>query len=160
MRRSMRAILDATDTIRVEQRIAAPPRTVFRYLTDGRLWARWQGETVDLDPRPGGIFRIRMTEGQVVEGLVEAVEPDRRIVVTWGWVGHPRMPVGTTTLELVLVADGDGTLLTLTHSGIPREDLELHVAGWRTFLPRLEIAATGGDPGPNPVGSASAPDPA
>lgn len=143
------------ETIHVERRIAAPPSAVFRYLTEPDLWARWQGESAELDPRPGGHFRVRMSEGQVVEGAYIALEPDARVVITWGWDGHPRMPPGTTTVEFELVADGPDTIVRLTHRGIPPEDVPLHRQGWEMFLPRLATAVTGGDPGPNPIGSAS-----
>jgi uncharacterized protein YndB with AHSA1/START domain len=143
--------MDATDTIRLERRVNAPPAAVFRYLTRPELWVRWQGETAELDPRPGGLFRIRMAEGQVVEGEYREVATNRRVVVTWGWQDHPRMPPGTTTVEFDLVADGDGTLIRLTHRGLPIEDLPLHRTGWNMFVPRLATAVEGGDPGPNPV---------
>jgi uncharacterized protein YndB with AHSA1/START domain len=139
------------DAIRVERRIKAPPRAVFRYLTDGTLWARWQGEAADLDPRPGGRFVVRMAEGQVVEGRYLDVEPDTRIVISWGWRNHPSVPPGASTVEVELIADGSDTVVRLTHRGLPAPDVPIHRAGWDVFLPRLEIAATGGDPGPNPV---------
>jgi uncharacterized protein YndB with AHSA1/START domain len=139
------------DVIRVERRIAAQPAAVFRYLTESDLWARWQGESAELEPTPGGRFMVRMAEGQVVEGEFVAVEPDRRVVVSWGWQQHPRMPPGTSTVEFELTPDGDGTLVRLTHRGLPPEDVPIHRAGWDVFVPRLEAAATGGDPGPNPV---------
>jgi uncharacterized protein YndB with AHSA1/START domain len=141
------------ETIRLERRIAASPSAVFRYLTESDLWARWQGEAADLDPRPGGRFSVQMAEGQVVEGAYLAVERNRRVVITWGWNGHPRMPPGTTTVEIELVEDGRETIVRLTHGGIPRDDLPIHRDGWAMFLPRLETAATGGDPGPNPIGA-------
>jgi uncharacterized protein YndB with AHSA1/START domain len=139
-----------SDVIHVERRIAAAPSAVFRYLTESDLWSRWQGEAADLDPTPGGRFEVTMAAGQVVEGVFVTVEPDRRLVLTWGWQQHPRMPPGTTTVEFELTPDGDGTLVRLTHRGIPSEDVPLHRAGWDVFLPRLEIAVGGGDPGPNP----------
>lgn len=138
------------ETIRVERRIDAPPGAVYRYLTESNLWSRWQGESAELDPVPGGRFQVRMGEDQVVEGTFVAVEPGSRVVITWGWQAHPRMPPGTTTVEFELVADGPGTIVRLTHRGIPVDDLPLHRQGWAMFLPRLETAVTGGDPGPNP----------
>jgi uncharacterized protein YndB with AHSA1/START domain len=140
-----------SDVIHLERRVAAPPSAVFRYLTESDLWARWQGEAADLDPRPGGRFEVTMAAGQVVEGVFVTVEPDRRVVLTWGWQQHPRMPPGTSTVEFELTPDGDGTLVRLTHRGIPAEDVPIHRMGWDMFLPRLETAATGGDPGPNPT---------
>jgi uncharacterized protein YndB with AHSA1/START domain len=139
------------DVIHIERRVAAPPSAVFRYLTESDLWARWQGEAADLDPTPGGHFEVTMAAGQVVEGVFVAVEPDRRVVLTWGWQQHSRMPPGTSTVEFELTPDGDGTLVRLTHRGIPAEDVPIHRMGWDMFLPRLETAATGGDPGPNPT---------
>lgn len=142
--------MSESDVIRVEQRIAAPPAAVFRYLTESNLWARWQGESAELDPTPGGRFLVRMAEDQVVEGTFVAIDPNRRVVVTWGWQNHPRMPPGTSTVEFELTPDGDGTLVRLTHSGLPAEDVALHRQGWDVFLPRLELAATGGSPGASP----------
>jgi uncharacterized protein YndB with AHSA1/START domain len=141
------------DLIRLEQRITAPPSAVFRYLTEPALWRRWQGESADLDPRPGGRFIVRMAEGQVVEGKYVAVEQDRRVVVTWGWRDHPRLPPGTSTVDFELLPDGTGTLVRLTHSRLPAEDLPIHRAGWDAFVPRLAVAAAGGDPGPSPLGN-------
>ena len=138
------------ETIRVERRIDAPRSAVYRYLTESSLWSRWQGETADLEPVPGGRFQVRMAEGQVVEGVFVAVEPDARVVITWGWQGHPRMAPGTTTVEFELVEDGPGTIVRLTHRGIPADDLPIHRQGWTMFLARLATAVTGGDPGPNP----------
>jgi uncharacterized protein YndB with AHSA1/START domain len=140
-----------SDVIRVERRVAGPPRTVFRYLTESALWARWQGESADLDPVPGGRFLVRMSGDQVVEGEYVVVERDARVVVSWGWRDHARMPPGTSTIEFELVPDGSGTLVRFTHRAIPPDDVAIHRAGWEVFLPRLEIAATGGDPGANPV---------
>jgi uncharacterized protein YndB with AHSA1/START domain len=139
------------EVIRTERRIDAPPSTVFRYLTESELWARWQGESAELEPAPGGRFMVRMAEGQTVEGEYLVVEPDRRIVITWGWQGHPRLPPGGSTVEFELLPDGTGTLVRLTHRGIPADDIPIHRTGWNVFLPRLAEAAEGGDPGPNPA---------
>jgi uncharacterized protein YndB with AHSA1/START domain len=140
-----------SDVIHVERRIEASPEAVFRYLTEPDLWSRWQGESVELDPVPGGRVVIRMSEDQVVEGSFVEIRPGTRVVITWGWRGHPRMPPGTTVVEFDLVPEGAGTILRLTHRGIPPEDVPIHRQGWDVFVPRLATAATGGDPGPNPL---------
>lgn len=136
------------DRIVLERRVAAPIGTVFRFLTEGELWARWQGASAELEPRPGGRFRMTMRTGQIAEGTFLEVEPERRIVFTWGWKGHDLVPPGSSTVEIDLVPDGDGTLLRLTHRGLPTvEELDLHAAGWRHYLARLGVVAGGGDPG-------------
>jgi hypothetical protein len=50
-----------------------------------------------------------------------------------------------------LIPEGAGTLVRLIHRGLPPEDLPLHRAGWDAFLPRLDLAARGLDPGPDPA---------
>jgi len=136
------------DVIRVERRVDAPPSAVFRYLTESELWARWQGESAALDATPGGRFQVTMADDQVVEGEFVAVEPDRRVVVTWGWRDHPRMPPGTSTVEFELVPDGTGTIIRLTHRGIPTEEMPIHRAGWDMFVSRLVVALDGDRPIP------------
>jgi uncharacterized protein YndB with AHSA1/START domain len=138
-----------TDDLLVERRIAARPAAVFAYLTDSDRWARWQGQSAVIEPTPGGRFVMNLANGPSAAGEFVAVEPDRRIVFTWGWVGHPGLPPGSSTVEIELVPDGDGTIVRLTHRDLPAEERSIHRAGWDHYLPRLAVAATGGDPGPD-----------
>jgi uncharacterized protein YndB with AHSA1/START domain len=39
-------------------RIDAPPEIVFEFLTNPAKLIRWLGLKAELDPRPGGIFRV------------------------------------------------------------------------------------------------------
>ena len=41
-------------------------------------------------------------------------------------------------------------MLELAHRHLPDDELPKHGTGWDHFLPRLIIAAGGGDPGPDP----------
>jgi uncharacterized protein YndB with AHSA1/START domain len=136
--------------VRMERRIAAPPETVYAYLTDARLWARWQGASVIADPRRGGTYRMRMASGMEAGGTFVELVPHRRVVFTWGWEGHPALPPGSSTVEIDLEPDGAGTLLRLVHRDLPDDELPNHTAGWRHYLPRLANAAEGGEPGPDP----------
>jgi uncharacterized protein YndB with AHSA1/START domain len=129
-----------------EVRIAAPPEAVFAFFTDPDRYARWKGRSADLDPRPGGVYRVDIDGTNVVRGEFVEVDPARRVVFTWGWEGGPLSP-GATTVEVELTPDGDGTLLRLTHRGLPEEAKGEHAAGWDHFLPRLVVVAAGGDPG-------------
>jgi uncharacterized protein YndB with AHSA1/START domain len=135
--------------LRVERRIAAPPSAVFAYLTDSERWARWQGRSAVIEPTPGGLFSMSVANDTTAQGRFVSVEPDRRIVFTWGWVGHPTLPPGSSTVEIELDGDGDGTLVRLTHRGLPSDERAIHQAGWDHYLPRLATAAIGGDPGPD-----------
>jgi uncharacterized protein YndB with AHSA1/START domain len=133
--------------VRVERRIAAPPSAVYSYLTDSVQWARWQGDSAQIDAIPGGIFRVVMVNGAKAEGRFVQLVRDARVVFTWGWDGSPTVPPGSSTVEIELTPDGDGTLVRLSHRGLPPSDRPPHAVGWDHYLSRLAISATGGDPG-------------
>jgi uncharacterized protein YndB with AHSA1/START domain len=80
------------------------------------------------------------------------VRPPERLVFAWGWEDQAGLPPGSTTVEIDLVPDGRGTLLTLHHRDLPGPDaVERHRAGWTHYVERLAVAAPGGDPGPDPA---------
>ncbi len=135
------------EPIVVRRRIAAPPSIVYGYLTDSELWARWQGVGAMIEATPGGIFGISMPNGQRARGQFVELEPHRRVVFSWGWVDHPGVPPGSSTVEIELVADEGGTMVTLTHTGLPPEEIDVHRLGWDHYIPRLASVAEGGDPG-------------
>jgi uncharacterized protein YndB with AHSA1/START domain len=136
--------------LRVERRIAASPAEVYAYLTEAARWARWQGASAELEAVPGGRFRMTMADGMSAEGRFVELVPDRRVVFTWGWKGSPTLPPGSSTVEIELVPDGDGTLVRLTHHGLPAEERLIHESGWRHYVPRLATVSEGGDPGLDP----------
>jgi uncharacterized protein YndB with AHSA1/START domain len=140
-----------TDTFRTSVRIEAPPAEVFRYLVRADLITRWMGDWAELDPTPGGTFALDVT-GVPIRGEFLVVEPPHRLVFSWGAAGSDVLGPGSTTVEIRLRPDGDGTLLELDHRDLPAEELPKHRIGWEHFLSRLTVAvaATGADPGPDP----------
>ena len=135
----------------VTRLIAASPATVFSFFTDVTRWTSWQGVDGELDPRPGGIFRIRMPGSEVASGQFVEIDHNRRLVFTWGWEGEASaVPPGSTTVVIELEPEGTGTRLRLTHSELaPPPVAEHHRHGWEKYLDRLAIRAEGGDPGPD-----------
>lgn len=154
----------AQDVVEIEKRIAARPEIVFSFFTDAELLSRWQGFEAEIDPRPGGIFRVTQTGRSRIVARGEYVEVDapKRVVFTWGWEQIDGLPdgirgllPGTTTVEVELEPDGDGTILRLRHKGLPGEEArQVHIAGWALALRRLRAASAGRDPGPHPFADA------
>ncbi len=138
------------DELTVEQLVAAPPSTVYQYLTESEKWASWQGEKASVDARPGGRFSMVTANGMTAEGMFVELVPNVKVVFTWGWVDHPALPPGSTTVEIVLSEERSGTLVTLTQRALPEGEWNTHRVGWRHYLPRLAKAAAGEDPGPDP----------
>jgi uncharacterized protein YndB with AHSA1/START domain len=135
-----------------ELHIAASPETVFEFFTDPAKMVQWKGAQATLDPRPGGVYRVEVNEQAVALGEYVEVDPPKRVVFTWGWVGgFASTPPGSSTVEITLTPVDDGTLVRLVHSGLPTpESAEVHGQGWDQYMPRLAIAATGGDTGGDP----------
>ncbi len=135
-----------------EIRIEAFPETVFEFFTDPEKMRQWKGVEAELDPRPGGIYRVTVLPVAIVKGEYVQLDPPRFVAFTWGWEGEGQaVPPGSSLVEVTLRPEGDATVLTLRHTGLPTEEmLQQHVQGWTHYLGRLEIAAAGGDPGPDP----------
>lgn len=129
--------------------IAAAPETVFEYLTTEDGMTAWMGQRAELDPRPAGRFAVDIA-GYPIRGRYLHVERPTRVVVSWGVAGSEDLPAGASTVEFRLTATDGGTRVDVVHSGLPETELAGHAAGWAHFLPRLTIAATGGDAGPDP----------
>jgi uncharacterized protein YndB with AHSA1/START domain len=141
--------------VRKTVEIAASPETVWELLVDPVKAIRWWGIGAEFDPRPGGKLRVHVIPGSVASGVFVELDPPRRLVYTWGWSeggGGPELvPPGSTTVEIELEPTAAGTTLRLTQTGLPtKESAEQHGAGWDNYLPRLAVAATGGDPGRDP----------
>lgn len=131
--------------------IDATPETIWPLLTDATQHVRWQGTEADLDPRPGGVYRV-LVAGQfpAVGEFVEVVAHER-IVYTWGWdtEDNPVGP-GSTRVEWTLIREGDKTRVQIRHSELPDDDaVAMHTHGWDHYLARLAIAGVGGDAGPD-----------
>lgn len=124
-------------------RIGARPETVWRYWTDPQRMCDWWGVAADLDPRPGGICRVEMGEGPVMQGEFVELVPYERIVFTFGWTtpdGPSPVPPGSTRVEVTLAGQDGDTILTLRHTGLPAAHADEHRGGWGHFLPRLAQA--------------------
>lgn len=125
-------------------RIEARPETVFRLLTEPKEYVRWKGKLAELEPRPGGKFRVDfMNDKDIASGQYVEVVPGRRVVFTWGWEGNDIVPPGSSTVEIDLEPDGQGTRLRLVHRGLPEPAIPTHTEGWDFFLPRLTNVAEG-----------------
>lgn len=142
---------EIVDAVEVEVRIAASPETVFGFFTEPDRMIQWMGRSAQLDPRPGGSFRCDINGDAIASGEYVAVEPPGRVVFSWGWEGEDSVTKpGTSTVEVLLAADGDGTRVRLIHSDLPSaESADKHGHGWRHYLDRLAVAGAGGDAGPD-----------
>jgi uncharacterized protein YndB with AHSA1/START domain/DNA-binding transcriptional ArsR family regulator len=119
--------------------LALAPEAAFSHLTDPVLLPRWLGERAQLEPRPGGAFRVELGGGDVAAGAYVEVDPPRRVAFTWGAEGVPgELGPGTSLVEVdVQPADGGGCVLRLAHHGLPAWARGAHLATWARQLAEL-----------------------
>ena len=143
-----------TDTItahelRFERLLDAPVATVWAYLIDPDLRARWfMGGPTDL--RPGGKIgftfnhqdlsdgdvsepeKYRKLQGHHWSETITRVEPERMLAFEWDDGDNGEV-------VFTLAPEGDRTRLTLVHSGIQNRDGAVNFAGgWGSHLVVLE----------------------
>jgi uncharacterized protein YndB with AHSA1/START domain len=136
--------------VRREVQIAAPPATVFAFLTNREKILRWMGTEANIEPHPGGIYLLNVTGKDIARGEFTEVIPVHRLAYSFGWEGNDTVPPGSSLIEIDLLDREGGTLLRMTHSGLPdARECANHEKGWTHYLGRLEVAAAGGDPGPD-----------
>ena len=100
--------------------IAADPDTVFDFFTDPDRMIQWMGRKAELDPRPGGIFRVDLNGKHISRGEFVEVERPNRIVFTFGWEGDTSIvKPGASTVEVTLTAEDSGTLMRFVHRDLP-----------------------------------------
>jgi uncharacterized protein YndB with AHSA1/START domain len=125
--------------------IDATPETIYPFLTQVEKHLEWEGTEVELDPRPGGVYRVLIAgEHQAAGEFVELV-PNEKVVFTFGWEqeGNPITP-GSSRVEYTLIPEGTKTRVRLVHSGLPNDALADHTQGWDHYLDRLATVAVGG----------------
>lgn len=133
-----------------ERVIDATLDEAFALFTQPERMRRWEAVTASVDLRVGGEYRLTVTPGHIASGTFTEVEPGKRIVYTWGWVGSDDPAPGASTVVVDFEPDGDRTLVRLTHSGLSTEQATGHSEGWTHYLDRLEVAARSGEAGLDP----------
>lgn len=139
----------AADTVTTSVFIDAAPRDVFGYFASADEIVRWMGDRAVLDPRPGGEFSVDI-RGVPVRGRFLELEPPNRLLISWGYANSEQLPAGASTVEITLTECNGGTVVHVEHAGLPASERGGHDIGWRHYLARLVVAATGGDPGDDP----------
>jgi uncharacterized protein YndB with AHSA1/START domain len=134
--------------VRREIHIPAPPASVFAFLTDPDKILRWMGTEATTEVHPGGLYLLKGVSARTARGAFREVVPVHRLAYSFGWEGIEAVPPGSSLVEIDLIDRDGGTLLRLTHSGLPDPtQCALHNEGWAHYLGRLSLAAAGHDPG-------------
>lgn len=149
------AVMQETETFVIERVINASQETLFELWTDTEKIKSWLVDEAELDPRPGGIFNLRMG-GKVVEGEKASklamnghflvLEPHSHLEFTWGFAEERiGVPPESSTVAVDFIPQATGTLVRISHSGLPegRDSSPFSERkGWNIMIEHLEKAAT------------------
>lgn len=115
--------------------VPAPPTTVWYFLSTDDGWSEWWGRGSTIDARPGGAMHIAYPNGQTADGRVLEVEPERRLVFSFGYdrPGTP-LPAGSSIVEIALEGLGNLTRVRVLHLLPDDQQAQHHIAGWRYQL--------------------------
>jgi uncharacterized protein YndB with AHSA1/START domain len=121
--------------LRLERRIAHPPEKVWRALTEPAALAHWFPSEVQVDLRVGGTmgFVFPGREGPDMDGVVTELDPPHVFAFTWG----------EDQLRWELRPDGDGCVLTLTHTFGDRFGAASFASGWHACVSGLAALLDG-----------------
>ena len=141
-------------TIVIERELDAPRDLVWRVWTDPDEVSRWWGpehfsaprDKIELDLRPGGVWRITMVgpDGQEYpsDGRFRVVEPPERLSFAEESTDHPMIESSETTVEFADL-DGARTKVVVTSRLICAEELvPMAQAGWSSQLDKLAALLT------------------
>jgi uncharacterized protein YndB with AHSA1/START domain len=126
--------------------IRAPREQVFdAWLTPERM-RRFlcAGDThvaeLEVDARVGGTFRLVMANDQGRYDhrgrYLEIARPDR-LRFTWASAATDGLE---TEVTLIFESAGDGTRVTLIHTGLSEAQVKRHAGGWRSILDKFPTA--------------------
>jgi uncharacterized protein YndB with AHSA1/START domain len=138
-----------SETFRTFIEVAATPEQAFDYFVKPELLVRWMGDFARLEAVSGGLFSVDIN-GVLIRGHFVRIERPHLVEIAWGEAGNEVMPPGATRLVVTFELREGGTCISLEHRGLVPDEAKKHAVGWPHFIARLAIAASGGDPGPDP----------
>ena len=145
-------------SIEREIHVEAPPEVVFEVVTRPEHIREWWYAESEVEPTPGATGELVWGDGDdprahVVPMTVVVAEPPRLFSFRWTHTaGETAVDGNSLLVTFELVPSGSGTLLRLTETGFRERGWEAavleqqyaeHVAGWDTFVPRIEAHAIG-----------------
>ena len=130
--------------IELERTIPAPPGEVFDAWLDpripGTLWH--ENQKLIFAPTVDGLWYLLSSKGSPHYGRFIAIDRPGRLQHSW----MSRHTLGEESLVTVTFqTKGEGTLMTLRHSGLPNDDMaRAHETGWNSIFDRFGNAFVSG----------------
>jgi uncharacterized protein YndB with AHSA1/START domain len=132
--------------ITVSRTIPAPPERVFdAWLNPKAPGGPWHDcERVILQPENDGLFYHAVEhEGRMWAHYGRFIEVQRPAKIEHTWMSEATKGV-ESVVTVTLRPDGDATVMTIRHAGVPDDELgRQHEKGWTWIMEALEEGLTG-----------------
>jgi uncharacterized protein YndB with AHSA1/START domain len=130
-----------TTSFSVSTHLDVPPDVVYRAWLSSEEHAKFTGSPANIDPSIGGSFTAW---NGYISGTTLEMEEGKRIVQSWRTTEFPDESPDSR-IEVVFEPMGDGTTVSINHSGIPDGQTEDYEGGWEKFYfePMREYYAGG-----------------
>jgi uncharacterized protein YndB with AHSA1/START domain len=141
--------METTEALTLSRLIQARRERVFEAWTTPEL-AQWIGTgqrrviTSKVDLRIGGAYQIEIETADhgtlQFSGVYREIKAPSRVVFTWNLGScFPEFSGQPTQVTVDLAEQKGGTLVTITHEGLPTAEVcDRHAGGWNVSLDNLE----------------------
>lgn len=101
---------------------------VYKSFTQEEAMLEWHGKEVELNPVPGGIYRVVFENNDIILGEFKEVLENKYILyqANYGAV--------QTVVEIRLITEKGGTTILLKQEFLPKQDSSTFTMGWDYFL--------------------------
>ena len=117
------------EELKLTLKLPVSPEVIYNAWIDSITHRDFTGGNAAIDARNGGNFSA--WDGYIT-GIMLKLEPYHRIIQSWRTTDfHPMDP--SSTLEIILEKDEEGTQVTFHHTDIPFGQSEKYEQGWKEF---------------------------
>ncbi|GEM_PF-3210852 len=106
---------------------------VFAHFTNAEAMLKWHGKEVELDPVPGGIYKVTFENGTTIIGAYIEVEPNKRVLYS------ARYGNVDSTVEVRFEEERGGVRVKIRQEFETGQDLSSFDHGWDYFLHLLQL---------------------
>ena len=140
-------------SVTITREFDAPIELVYEAWTNPEHVVKWMKcdrsailHVEDWNPKPGARFFTKMTLPGVFEvsGYGSFLEVDPPNLLSYTSDADPNLGVPEMTVRVEFTARADRTIVTLTHSGIPNDQIcDVINGGWTASFSQLEVELAG-----------------
>ena len=114
--------------------IKAPVEKVFACFTEEEAMLSWHGKEVEVEPVPGGIYKVVFENGTTILGEYREVVPNEKVVYTASYEGV------SSVVTIHFSPQDGGTLVRLQQEFAEGQDTSSFDHGWDYFLDLLRFS--------------------